>query len=67
VYLLNVEACPDVDEHPVGVGEVALDVERVGERDEDGFVLWLVSAGMVPSGLTPATTGTYCQTTTSPT
>jgi hypothetical protein len=37
-YLFHIEACPDIDEYPVGVGEVALDVERVCERDEDGFV-----------------------------
>jgi hypothetical protein len=43
VYLLNIETCPDVDEHPVGVGEVALDIERVGERNEDGLVLCFVS------------------------
>jgi hypothetical protein len=38
-YLFHVEACPNIDEDPVGVGEVAFDVERVCERDEDGFVL----------------------------
>ncbi len=38
-YLLDVEARPNVDEHAVGVGELALDVERVGEGDEDGFLL----------------------------
>jgi hypothetical protein len=37
-YLFHVEACPDVDEHPVGVGELAFDVEGVGERDEDGLL-----------------------------
>ncbi len=43
-YLFDVEACPDVDEHVVGVGEPAFDVQRVGEGDEDGFLFyfWLV-------------------------
>lgn len=65
MYLLNVEACPDVDEHPVGVGEVAFDVERVGEGDEDGFVLCFVSAVMVRCVCLDLVT--YCQTTTTPT
>ena len=37
-YLFHVEACPDIDEHTVGIGELAFDVEGVGERDEDGFL-----------------------------
>lgn len=48
-YLLDVEARPDVDKDAVGVGELALDVERVGERDEDGFLLcfWWRGGGWV--------------------
>lgn len=37
-YLFHVEACPHVDEHPVGIGEPAFDVEGVGERNEDGLL-----------------------------
>ena len=49
-YLFDVEACPDVDEHVVGVGELAFDVEGVGEGDEDGFFFCLVLCCFV-SGL----------------
>ena len=65
-YLFDVEACPDVDEHVVGVGELAFDVEGVGEGDEDGFFFCLV---LCVSGLSSVWREgkTHCQTTTSPT
>jgi hypothetical protein len=39
-HLFYVEPRSDVDEHPIGVGELAFDVERVCERDEDGLVFY---------------------------
>lgn len=35
--LLDIVTCADVDEDVVWVGELAGDVEGVGQRDEDGF------------------------------
>ena len=71
-YLFDVEACPDVDEHVVGVGELAFDVEGVGEGDEDGFffccfvnsLFSLVAGGRGGGG---EMEDTHCQTTTTPT
>jgi len=37
--LFNVESRANVDDYLVGVGELALDVEGVGERDENVFFI----------------------------
>jgi hypothetical protein len=37
-HLFDIEACPDVDEDPVGIGQLALDVEGVCEWHEDGLL-----------------------------
>lgn len=36
-HLFYVESCPDINKYPVGIGQVALDVERGCKWDEDGL------------------------------
>ena len=45
-HLFNKKPRPDIDNHMIRVGKLALDVERVGQGDEDVFFFcrWLSSA-----------------------
>lgn len=39
-YLFDIESRANINDHAVRVGKLALDVEGVGEGDEDVFVVW---------------------------